>query len=63
MRADLEEYLSDSEADEVVVITWYHRQFRSGFSNFHQIKPNISGENFPINVMRGVARRIKKFLF
>ena len=29
IRADLAEYLSESEADGVVVINWYHRQFRS----------------------------------
>ena len=29
IRADLAEYLSKSEADGVVVINWYHRQFRS----------------------------------
>ena len=29
LRADLPDYLTDSEADGVVVINWYHRQFRS----------------------------------
>ena len=30
LRADLPDYLTDSEADGVIVISWYHRQFRSG---------------------------------
>ena len=29
LRADLPDYLTDSEADGVIVINWYHRQFRS----------------------------------
>ncbi len=29
LRADLPGYLADNDADGVVVINWYHRQFRS----------------------------------
>ena len=29
LRGDLPGYLADSEADGVIVINWYHRQFRS----------------------------------
>ena len=28
LRGDLPGYLTDSEADGVIVINWYHRQFR-----------------------------------
>ena len=35
LRADLPDYLTDSEADGVIVINWYHRQFRSDYHTIY----------------------------
>ena len=37
LRADLPDYLTDSEADGVIVINWYHRQFRSDYHSYNLI--------------------------
>ena len=40
LRGDLPGYLADSEADGVIVINWYHRQFRSMAVTIWNVRDN-----------------------